>query len=100
MKFHPSMVENKMNSLFIQSQKYATYYDKLITVIAQKFSEVRIGQFVEEGIKTGRITNLVALQAISKAMQSDPTRRANKKKKDGFSVVMTIQEKRPNQMLT
>ncbi|XP_059310139.1 uncharacterized protein LOC132061316 [Lycium ferocissimum] len=55
-----------------------------------------MGDFIEEGIKTGRITNLATLQATSKAIQSD----AIKKKKDGVSAVMTIQERRPNQMLT
>lgn len=74
-KVQPPMVESEMTSLFVQSQKDATYYDKLISVVAQKFSEVvRIAEFVEEGIKMGRITNLVALQVTSKAMQSNPTR--------------------------
>ncbi|XP_055826447.1 uncharacterized protein LOC129894858 [Solanum dulcamara] len=53
-----------------------------------------------ESIKTGRITNLAALQATSKAIQSDSIGGAFKKKKDGVSAVMTIQERRPNQMLT
>ncbi|XP_055830762.1 uncharacterized protein LOC129899766 [Solanum dulcamara] len=59
-----------------------------------------MGEFIEEGIKTGRITNLAALQATSKAIQSDSIGGAFKKKKDGVSAVMTIQECRPNQMLT
>ncbi|XP_059289021.1 uncharacterized protein LOC132042521 [Lycium ferocissimum] len=59
-----------------------------------------MGDFIEEGIKTGRITNLAALQATSKAIQSDSIGGAAKKKKDGVSAVMTIQERRPNQMLT
>ncbi|XP_055833734.1 uncharacterized protein LOC129902498 [Solanum dulcamara] len=59
-----------------------------------------MGEFIEEDIKTGRITNLAALQATSKAIQSDSIGGAFKKKKDGVSAVMTIQERRPNQMLT
>ncbi|XP_059281345.1 uncharacterized protein LOC132035043 [Lycium ferocissimum] len=93
----PPMAESEMTMLFVQSLKDATYYEMLISVIGQKFSEViRMGDFIEEGIKTGRITNLAALQATSKAIQSDSI----KKKKDGVSAVMTIQERRPNQMLT
>ncbi|XP_055806917.1 uncharacterized protein LOC129875663 [Solanum dulcamara] len=100
-KVQPPMTESEMTSLFIQSQKDATYYEKMISVVGQKFFEVvRMGEFIEEGIKTGRITNLAALQATSKAIQSDSIGGAFKKKKDGVSAVMTIQERRPNQMLT
>jgi len=100
-KFQPPMVKSEMTSLFVQSQKDAMYYDKLISAVSQKFSEVvRIGKFVEESVKTGRITNLAALQATSKAMQSDSAGGVNKKKKDRVSAVMTIQEKKPNQILT
>jgi len=100
-KVQPPMAESEMTSLFIQSQKDATYYEKMISVVGQKFFEVvRMGEFIEEGIKTGRITNLAALQATSKAIQSDSIGGALKKKKDGVSAVMTIQERRPNQMLT
>ncbi|XP_049388317.1 uncharacterized protein LOC125852640 [Solanum stenotomum] len=59
-----------------------------------------MGEFIEEGIKTGRITNLAALQATSNVIHSDSIGGALKKKKDGVFAVMTIQERRPNQMLT
>lgn len=100
-KFQTPMVESEMTSLFLKYQKDAAYYDKQIVVVAQKFTGVvRIGEFIEDGIKTKRITNLANLQEISKAIYFDPTRRAIKKKNDRSSVVMTIQEKRMNQILT
>ncbi|XP_055812085.1 uncharacterized protein LOC129882003 [Solanum dulcamara] len=96
-KVQPPMTESEMTSLFIQSQKDATYYENMISVVGQKFFEVvRMAEFIEEGIKTGRITNLAALQATSKAIQSDSIGGAFKKKKDGVSAVMTIQEHTEN----
>ncbi|KAJ8531507.1 hypothetical protein K7X08_026941 [Anisodus acutangulus] len=59
-----------------------------------------MGDFIEEGIKTGRITNLAALQATSKAIQSDSFGGAIKKRRDGASPVMAVQEHRSNQMPT
>ncbi|KAG5589745.1 hypothetical protein H5410_040259 [Solanum commersonii] len=68
-KVQPPMAESEMTSLFIQSQIDATYYEKMISVVGQKFFEVvKMGELIEEGIKTGRITKLAALQATSKAI--------------------------------
>ncbi|XP_060182369.1 uncharacterized protein LOC132612039 [Lycium barbarum] len=96
-KVQPPMVESEMTTIFIQSLKDATYCERLLSVIRQKFSEViRMGDFIEDGIKKGRVTNLAALQSTSKTIQSH----AAKRKRDGGSAVMTIQERRPNQLLT
>ena len=91
-KVQPPMAESEMTMLFVQSLKDPTYYERMLSVIGQKFAEViRMGDFIEEGIKTGRVTNLAALQATSKAIQADPA----KKKRDGVSPVMAIQDQRP-----
>ncbi|XP_070013654.1 uncharacterized protein [Nicotiana sylvestris] len=48
-------------------------------MLGQKFSEVfRMGDVIEEGLKSGKITNLAALQATSKAIQSGTIGGANK----------------------
>ncbi|KAJ8526239.1 hypothetical protein K7X08_028716 [Anisodus acutangulus] len=94
-KVQPPMAESEMTTLFVQSMKDATYYEKMISVIGRNFSEVvRMGDFIEEGIKIGRITNLAALQATSKAIQSDSFGGAIKKRRDGASPVMAVQEHR------
>ncbi|KAJ8562448.1 hypothetical protein K7X08_011739 [Anisodus acutangulus] len=91
-KVQPPMAESEMTTLFVQSMKDATYYERMISVIGRNFSEVvRMGDFIEEGIKTGRITNLAALQATSKAIQSDSFGGAIKKRRDGASPVMAVQ---------
>lgn len=42
----------------------------MISVVGQKLFEiVRMDEFIEEGIKTGRIMNMAALQATSKTIQ-------------------------------
>ncbi|KAJ8531326.1 hypothetical protein K7X08_026760 [Anisodus acutangulus] len=100
-KVQPPIEESEMNTLFVQSLKDATYYERMISVIGRSFSEViRMRDFIEEGIRTGRITNFVALQATSETIQSDSCEGAVKRKRDGVSSVVTIQKHRPNQMST
>ncbi|KAJ8574068.1 hypothetical protein K7X08_010579 [Anisodus acutangulus] len=65
-KVQPPIAESEMTTLFVQSLKDATYYERMISVIGRSFSEViRMGDFIEEGIRTGRITNFVALQVTT-----------------------------------
>ncbi|KAJ8535672.1 hypothetical protein K7X08_023392 [Anisodus acutangulus] len=90
-----------MTTLFVQSLKDATYYERMISAIGLSFSEViRMGDFIEEGIVTRRITNFVALQATSETIQSDSFEGARKRKRDGVSSVVTVRKHRPNQMST
>ncbi|XP_060190465.1 uncharacterized protein LOC132619638 [Lycium barbarum] len=71
-KVQPPMAESEMTTLFVQPLKDATYYERLISVIGQKYSEViKMGDFIEEGIKIGKVTNLAALQEISKSDEKD-----------------------------
>ncbi|KAJ8556509.1 hypothetical protein K7X08_032261 [Anisodus acutangulus] len=89
-KVQPPIEESEMTTLFVQSLKDATYYERMISVIGRSFSEViRMGDFIEEGIRTGRITNFVALQATSETIQSDSFEGAVKRKRDGVSSVVT-----------
>ncbi|KAJ8531411.1 hypothetical protein K7X08_026845 [Anisodus acutangulus] len=100
-KVQPPIEESEMITLFVQSLKDATYYERMISVIGRSFSEViRMRDFIEEGIRTGRITNFVALQATSETIQSDSFEGAVKRKRDGVSSVVTVQKHRPNQMST
>ncbi|KAJ8566121.1 hypothetical protein K7X08_030598 [Anisodus acutangulus] len=101
-KVQPPITGSEMATLFVQSLKDATYYERMISVIGRSFSEVvRMGDFIEEGIKTGRIANLVALQAPSEAIQSDSFGGIIKKKRDGVSlchdgILQPIQGNVPN----
>ncbi|XP_075110577.1 uncharacterized protein LOC142181560 [Nicotiana tabacum] len=100
-RVQPPMGEDEMTTNFIRSQTDATYYERLISMLGQKFSEVvRMRDVIEEGLKSRKITNLAALQAMSKAIQSGTIGGASKKKEKEVSAVMTIQDRRPNQILT
>ncbi|KAJ8538022.1 hypothetical protein K7X08_014562 [Anisodus acutangulus] len=51
-KVQPPIEESERNTLFVQSLKDATYYERMISVIGRSFSEViRMGDFIEEGIE-------------------------------------------------
>ncbi|KAJ8562447.1 hypothetical protein K7X08_011738 [Anisodus acutangulus] len=98
-KVQPPITGSEMATLFVQYLKDVTYYERMISVIGRSFFEVvRMGDFIEEGIKTGRIANLAALQATSEAIQSDSFGGIIKKKRDGVYFVMTVRKHRPNQM--
>ncbi|KAJ8527706.1 hypothetical protein K7X08_015157 [Anisodus acutangulus] len=89
-KVQPPIEESEMTTLFVQSLKDATYYERMISVVGRSFSEViRMRDFIEEGIRTGRITNFVALQATSETIQLDSFEGAVKRKRDGVSSVVT-----------
>ncbi|XP_070004823.1 uncharacterized protein [Nicotiana sylvestris] len=78
-RVQPPMGEDEMTTTFIRSQTDTTYYERLISMLGKKFSEVvRMGDIIEEGLKSGKITNLAALQATSKAIQSGTIGGANK----------------------
>ncbi|KAJ8574037.1 hypothetical protein K7X08_010548 [Anisodus acutangulus] len=50
-KVQPPITGSEMATLFVQSLKDATYYERMISVIGRSFSEVvRMGDFIEEGI--------------------------------------------------
>ncbi|XP_070006656.1 uncharacterized protein [Nicotiana sylvestris] len=86
-KVRPALEEEQMNRFFVQAQD-PQYYERLILIEGQKFSDIiKLGERIEEGIKNGMVTNLETLQA-TKALQSGGT----SKKKD----VIVAKEPTPN----
>nr|XP_016456485.1 PREDICTED: extensin-like [Nicotiana tabacum] len=72
-----------MNRFFVCAQD-PQYYERLMLIKGQKFSDIiKLGERIEEGIKNSMVTNLEALQATNKALQSGGT----SKKKDVNSVM-------------
>ncbi|XP_070022590.1 uncharacterized protein [Nicotiana sylvestris] len=77
-----------MNRFFVHAQD-PQYYERLMLIEGQKFSDIiKLGERIEEGIKNGMVTNLEALQATNKALQSGGT----SKKKD----IIIAKEPAPN----
>lgn len=81
------MSESKMTAAFIECQDNSLYYEKIITMMGQKFMEnVRMREILEDRIKSGRIQDYTALQAASKAIQYGSIN-GNKKKKEDASAL-------------
>ncbi|XP_070013632.1 uncharacterized protein [Nicotiana sylvestris] len=68
-KVRPSLDEEQMNKFFIRVQD-PQYYERLMVIENHKFSDfIKLGERIEEGIKSGMVTNFEAQQATNKALQ-------------------------------
>ncbi|PHT78057.1 hypothetical protein T459_16109 [Capsicum annuum] len=64
----PPMKESKIVEVFIQAQD-ETYYQHLLPTLGKPFIEVlKMGEMIEDGIKTGRIMSFVTLKATTQAI--------------------------------
>jgi len=69
-----------MNKFFVRAQD-THYYERLMVNENQKFSDIiKLGERIEEGIKSGMVTNFEALKATNKAVHSGGI--SNKKEVD------------------
>ncbi|XP_070036893.1 uncharacterized protein [Nicotiana tomentosiformis] len=69
-KIRPALEEEKMNKFFVLAQD-PQYYERLMVIDNHKLSDIiKLGERIEEGIKSGMVTNFEALQATNKALQS------------------------------
>ncbi|XP_059295554.1 uncharacterized protein LOC132048890 [Lycium ferocissimum] len=81
------MEEAEMVTFFIQILE-PEYYERLVTMGGKAFAEViKAGDMIEDGIKTGRITSLAALQSTSKAIQTGALGNGKKKEKEATTVM-------------
>ncbi|XP_070013013.1 uncharacterized protein [Nicotiana sylvestris] len=80
----PSLDEEQMNKFVVRAQD-PQYYERLMVIENHKFSDIiKLGERIEEGIKSGIVTNFEALQAKNKALQSGSI---SKKKDVGAAMV-------------
>ncbi|XP_075101662.1 uncharacterized protein LOC142177100 [Nicotiana tabacum] len=64
------------------------YFEKMIGMMWQKFLKlVKMGDFLEEGIKFGKVQSMAAIQEASKAIQSGSTGSGMKKKEEVSAIV-------------
>ncbi|XP_070020005.1 uncharacterized protein [Nicotiana sylvestris] len=90
-KVRPALEEEQMNRFFVRAQD-PQYYERLMLIEGEKFSDIiKLGERIEEGIKNGMVTNLEALQATNKALQSG----GSSKKKDVNSVMVAQRNNSP-----
>ncbi|XP_070004443.1 uncharacterized protein [Nicotiana sylvestris] len=90
-KVRTALEVEQMNKFFVRAHD-PQYYERLMLIEGKKFSDiVKLGERIEEGIKNGMVTNLEALQATNKALQSGGT----SKKKDVSAVMVAQGAKSP-----
>ncbi|XP_070017523.1 uncharacterized protein [Nicotiana sylvestris] len=68
-KVRPSFDEEHMNKFFAKAHD-PQYYERLMVIENHRFSNIiKLGEMIEEGIKSGMVTKFEALQATNKALQ-------------------------------
>ncbi|XP_070050979.1 uncharacterized protein [Nicotiana tomentosiformis] len=83
-KVRLALEEEQMNKFFVRAQD-PQYYERLMVIENHKFFDIiKLGERIEEGIKSGIVTNFEALQATNKALQS---KGISKKKEVGAVMV-------------
>ena len=61
-KVQPPMSEREITEMFILTQE-PEYYERMLRMMGQKFVEiVKVGEALEDGFKTGKLTKLTALR--------------------------------------
>ncbi|XP_070017333.1 uncharacterized protein [Nicotiana sylvestris] len=67
-KVKPPMDEVEMVTVFLQAQE-ADYFQNMMSAMGKSFAEtIKIGEMVENGLKTGRILSQSAIRATSQAI--------------------------------
>ncbi|KAG5614702.1 hypothetical protein H5410_014526 [Solanum commersonii] len=85
-KVQPVMTESEITSDFIRAQELK-YYERMLPMMGQKFLElIRMGEAIEDGLKSGKVTSLTALQAANQSSPSIATG-FSRKNKDDVSIV-------------
>ncbi|XP_070019516.1 uncharacterized protein [Nicotiana sylvestris] len=90
-KVRPALEEEQMNKFFVRTQD-SQYYERLMMIENHKFSDIiKLGERIEEGIKSGMVTNFKALQVTNKALQSGVV----SNKRDVWAVMVSQRTKSP-----
>ncbi|PHT69933.1 hypothetical protein T459_25037 [Capsicum annuum] len=90
----PPMKRSKIVEVFIQAQD-KTYYQHLLPVLGKPFIEVlKMGEMIEDGIKTGHIVSFATLKAITQAIQKGLGSIGGKKYEEDASAIVVGQQTR------
>ncbi|XP_070049552.1 uncharacterized protein [Nicotiana tomentosiformis] len=78
----PPMDEAEIVTIFLQAQE-VDYFENIISAMSKPFVEaIKIGEMIENGLKTGRILSQATLKATSQAIQNGSGGLANRKKRE------------------
>ncbi|PHT77202.1 hypothetical protein T459_20724 [Capsicum annuum] len=88
------MKQSKIVEVFIQAQD-ETYYQYFLPTLGKPFIEVlKIGEIVEDGIKTARIVSFATLKASTQAIQKGSGSVEGKKNEEDASAIIVGQKAR------
>ncbi|KAM3382082.1 hypothetical protein P3S68_007655 [Capsicum galapagoense] len=87
-RVRPSIKESEMIDIFLQTQE-PDYFHHSLSTIGSTFAEViKVGEMVENGIKSGKIISQAALKATTQAIQSGSRSFGENKRKDDVVTVV------------
>ncbi|KAG5599125.1 hypothetical protein H5410_030495 [Solanum commersonii] len=89
----PSMKESEMIDVFLQAQK-PDYFHYLLSVVGKTFTEViKIGEMVENGIKSEKIVSQAAMKATRHVIKNGSGNLGGKKMKEDVANVVSDTQK-------
>ncbi|XP_075101846.1 uncharacterized protein LOC142177273 [Nicotiana tabacum] len=90
-RLKPPMDGTEMFNVFLQAQE-ADYFQNMMSTMGKPFAEaIKIGEMVENGLKTGRIISQSALRASSQTIQNGLGGLANRKKREEGAMMASVQ---------
>ncbi|XP_070023279.1 uncharacterized protein [Nicotiana sylvestris] len=88
-RVNPPMEEKEMVEYFLQAQE-PTYFGHLISVVGKPFNDVvKIGEMVEDGLKSSKIMSYSALKATTQAIQNNTRSLLGQKEHDDVAMVLS-----------
>ncbi|XP_069146122.1 uncharacterized protein [Solanum lycopersicum] len=86
-RVRPPMTEKEIIEVFVRVQE-PEYYDRVILLIGAKFTEiVKVGETIEDGLKSGKIARVSASPGSSGLSGYDPPRPREKKPSRSFTAL-------------
>ncbi|XP_070004567.1 uncharacterized protein [Nicotiana sylvestris] len=84
----PPMDNHELITIFLEAQE-PDYFQNMMSAMGRPFAEaIKIGEMVENGLKTGRIVSKSSLKATTQAIQSGSGSLVNRKKRDEWSMMI------------
>ncbi|XP_049371475.1 uncharacterized protein LOC125836336 [Solanum verrucosum] len=91
----PPMKKSEMIDVFLHAQE-PNYFHYLLSVVGKTFAEViKIGEMVENGIKSGKIVSQAALKATTQVIKNGSGNFGGKKMKEDVANVVSGTQKSP-----
>ncbi|XP_070022512.1 uncharacterized protein [Nicotiana sylvestris] len=83
----PLMDNHELITVFLEAQE-PDYFQNMMSAMGRPFAEaIKIGEMVENSLKTGRIVSQAAIKATTQAIQTGSRGLANRKKRDEESMM-------------